>query len=118
MKKIFFALFLIPFLNNHITAQSYADDVAQIVFDNCTSCHHTGGVAPFPLMTYSEVSSMASLIQPAVNNAIMPPWPPDNTYSQFSHERNLTSAEISTIDSWITAGTPEGNSANTPAAPF
>ncbi len=117
MKKIYLSLILIVFFAGQSTAQTYADDVAQIVFDNCTSCHHTGGIAPFPLMTYAEVSSMASLIQPAVNNRVMPPWPPNSNYSQLAHDRSLTQAEITTINNWINAGTPQGNPANTPPTP-
>ncbi|MCH2023047.1 MAG: T9SS type A sorting domain-containing protein [Saprospiraceae bacterium] len=118
MNNFIITLCLCFIMIHQTNAQTYADDIAQIFFDNCTVCHHNGGVAPFSLMTYAEVSSMTSLIQPAVNNEIMPPWPPDNTYSQFTHERSLTSTEISAIDSWINAGAPEGNSANTPAPPF
>lgn len=98
-------------------AQTYADDVAQIIFDNCTSCHHSGGIGPFPLMTYSDVSSMTSMIQTEINNGNMPPWSPNEHYSDFAMSRSLTAAEITTINDWINNGSPQGNPANTPAAP-
>lgn len=98
-------------------AQTYADDVASILFDNCTNCHHNGGIAPFSLMSYNDAQSRAAMIQNAVVSKRMPPWPPNNNYAQFAHERSLTAAEIATIDAWANAGAPQGNPANTPATP-
>lgn len=100
-----------------IQAQTYADDVATILFNNCTSCHHAGGLAPMPLMTYNDVFPYASTIQLEVNNKTMPPWPPDNNYQEYVHSRSLTAAEITTINNWVNAGSPQGNPANTPSAP-
>lgn len=117
MKIIYSFLSLFCLFIGQVTAQTYADDVAPIVFDNCTSCHHAGGIAPFSLMTYTDVSSMASLIQTEVNNGDMPPWSPNNNYSEFAHVRSLTAAEITTINNWVNAGAPQGNPANTPATP-
>jgi len=96
---------------------TYADDIAPILFENCTKCHHTGGIAPFPLMTYADASPLASLIQTSVNNGNMPPWPPDNGYQQFAHDRSLTATEIQKINDWVNGGAPQGNAANTPPQP-
>ncbi|WP_052597659.1 FlgD immunoglobulin-like domain containing protein [Aureispira sp. CCB-QB1] len=117
MKKSYLLISLLLLLTGQSMAQTYADDVAQIIFDNCTSCHHAGGIAPFSLMTYSDVFGMASSIQTEVNNGNMPPWSPDDNYSEFAHARSLTSAEIATINNWVNAGAPQGNPQNTPAAP-
>jgi hypothetical protein len=68
-------------------------------------------------MTYNETSPMASAIQAAVSANSMPPWPPDNNYQQYVHDRSLTATEKTTILGWITAGYPEGNAANTPPPP-
>lgn len=99
------------------SAQTWSDDVAQIVYDKCSKCHHTGGVGPFPMTTYAETSPMASLIYDAVNLENMPPWPPDNNYQSYVHDRALTPTEKSTLLDWIIAGTPEGTPANTPPPP-
>lgn len=116
MKQLFtLALALLSYATLH--AQTWADDVASIVFDKCAKCHHTGGVAPFSLMTYQEVSSMSAMIETAVTGDVMPPWPPDNNYQQYAHDRSLTATEKSTLLNWITNGTVEGNPANTPPAP-
>ncbi|BDS13555.1 T9SS type A sorting domain-containing protein [Aureispira anguillae] len=117
MKKIYLSLSLLCLFIGQAQTQTYADDVAQIIFDNCTSCHHNGGIAPFSLMNYTDVSSKASWIQTEVNSGNMPPWSPDDTYSQFAHARSLTTAEITTINNWVNAGAPQGNPANTPPPP-
>ncbi len=117
MKKIYLSISLILFISWQIQSQTYADDVAQIMFDNCTSCHHSGGIGPFSLMTFADVSGVASMVQTEVNNGDMPPWSPDDSYSEFAHARSLTAAEITTINDWVNGGSPEGNAANTPVAP-
>jgi hypothetical protein len=98
-------------------AQTWSDDVASIVYNKCATCHHDGGIAPFSLMTYGEVSPMAAAIHDEIVNDHMPPWPPDNNYQQYSHSRALEAGEKATFLAWLTGGTPEGNSANTPPPP-
>ena len=115
MKKLILLSFLFSGLS--ATAQTWSDNVAQIFYNKCTKCHHSGGIAPTSLMTYSEVSPMASAIAMAVGADNMPPWPPDNNYQQYAHDRSLTSTEKTTILNWITNGSPEGTAANTPPPP-
>jgi hypothetical protein len=117
LKKIILSLSLLANFSLALEAQTYADNIAKIVFDNCTSCHHNGGIGPFPLMTYTDVVGVASMIQTEVNAGNMPPWSPNNHYSEFAMARSLTATEISDINDWINNGTPQGNPANTPAAP-
>jgi hypothetical protein len=115
MRKIIFLFWL--FLGFNSFAQTWSDGIAQLVYDKCTKCHHTGGIAPFSLMTYSEASPMAGAIYDAVAQDRMPPWPPDNNYQQYAHNRALNATEKSTLLSWCTNGAPEGVSANTPPPP-
>ena len=98
-------------------SQTWADDVAQIVYEKCTKCHHSGGVGPFPLMTYGETSPMASLIDAAVTQDVMPPWPPNNNFQNYAHDRSLSTLEKATLLAWLNGGTPEGNPTNTPPPP-
>ncbi len=114
MKKLLLLCTLFP---TFIFAQTWSDDVASIVYNKCTKCHNTGGIAPFPLSTYNEVSPMASAIYDAISQDRMPPWPPSNTYNQYVHDRSLSATEKTTLQNWLLNGTPEGNSANTPPPP-
>lgn len=115
MKKILLLVSLAFTLGSF--SQTYSDDVAQLIFDNCASCHNPSGIAPFSLMDYSEVTSQAAGIYDAISQDRMPPWPPNDDYKPFSHSRALEALEKTTIIDWINNGTPEGNPANTPAPP-
>lgn len=115
MKKCILLSFIL--VNLGINAQTWSDDVAQVVYNKCTKCHHQGGIGSFSLMTYDEVSPMATEIYNAVNDGHMPPWPPDNNYQQYVHDRSLNAAEKTTILDWILNGVPEGVAANTPPPP-
>lgn len=98
-------------------SQTFADDVAQLVYDNCSSCHHSNGIAPFSLMNYQEVSTNAAQIYDAIAQDRMPPWPPNDNYKSFSHSRALSSQDKTTLLDWLSNGMPEGDPANTPAPP-
>lgn len=116
MKLLSFLIILSSFLFTN--AQTWSDDLAQIFYDKCSKCHNISGVGPFPLTTFAEASSMASVIYDAVNLNEMPPWPPDNNYQSYVHDRSLSASEKSTMLNWLTNGTPEGDPANTPPPPI
>lgn len=115
MKSILLSFVLL--LSTTTIAQTWSDDVASIFYEKCTKCHNSGGVAPFSLMTYQDVSPMAGIIYDAVSNETMPPWPPNNGYQQYVHNRALDSVQKSTLLSWLLNSFPEGNPANTPPPP-
>ena len=69
-------------------------------------------------MTYQETSSMSVALYDAVFQDRMPPWPPDNNYQQYVHDRSLSPTEKITMLDWLLNGTPEGNPANTPPPPI
>lgn len=98
-------------------SQTWSDDVATIFYNKCGQCHHNGGIAPFSLLTYNEAGPMASFIYSAVDTEQMPPWPPNNNYQQYAHDRALSSTEKTTVLNWINNGALEGNPANTPPPP-
>jgi hypothetical protein len=105
------------FVTTNVISQTWSDDVAQIVYDKCSQCHHAGGVGPFPLMTYAETSPMAAAMAASISTDEMPPWPPNNDYQQYVHDRSLSITEKTTILNWIANGTPEGTPGNTPPPP-
>ena len=42
---------------------TFARDIAPLVHRRCSSCHHTGGSGPFPLVTYRDVQRRLRQIQ-------------------------------------------------------
>lgn len=96
---------------------TFSDNIAAIVYSNCTKCHREGGIGPFKLESYQDVMNNGLAIKAAVTAGYMPPWPPDTTYSRFSHERTINSQQINDIATWVDAGMPEGNPSNAPQPP-
>jgi len=112
--------FLIILIFNNSQAQSavtWAEDIAPILYQNCTKCHHSGGAGGFSLVNYVEAASIAGAIKSAVVSKNMPPWPPDPNYSEFAYERRLSDYQINLISQWADAGAPQGNPALAPSPP-
>jgi len=120
-KKTFSAFLVLSLhlgtLNCFAQSPDWAQNVAPIFYGKCTGCHHSGGIAPFPLITYTDAQPWASLIQADVQSGKMPPWPPDTTYKRYVHERVLSPQEINTIVTWVNNGTPAGNLSLAPPPP-
>jgi hypothetical protein len=99
-------------------SQTWSGEIASLFYDKCTKCHNPNGIAPFSLTTYAETSPMAAAIYDAVNLDKMPPWPPNNTFQQYVHDRELSAAQKSSVLNWLTSGAPEGSASLTPAPPI
>lgn len=99
------------------TTPVWSTDIAPILFNNCATCHHSGGLAPFELTTYSGAVAQAAGINGAVQSGHMPPWPPDPSYSHMAHERIVPAADKARIAAWVAGGTPQGNPALAPPTP-
>ncbi len=96
---------------------TWATDVAPIIYANCATCHRDGGIAPFSLMSYGEASTFSYSIKAATQSGEMPPWPPDQKYQRYAHERTLSQQEIKTLAAWVDAGAPQGDMADAPMPP-
>lgn len=96
---------------------TWATDIAPILYANCTKCHHTGGAGHFPLLTFSDAYANAFNMSNDVSNGIMPPWPPDENYKHFAHERVISQTEIDAINNWVSGGRPIGDITQAPAQP-
>lgn len=98
-------------------AVTYARDIAPILQANCVKCHREGEVAPFPLVSYADASKRARQIARVTQSRFMPPWKPEPDFGHFVDERRLSDREVALISNWAEAGSPEGNTADLPAAP-
>lgn len=96
---------------------TFSENIAAILYKNCTTCHREGGIAPFKLVTYEDVYARGPYIKWAVSERTMPPWPPDPSYRQFMHERLLDEDEINAIVQWVDGGMPRGNPQLAPPHP-
>jgi hypothetical protein len=96
---------------------NFSQHIAPIIYKNCTSCHRTGEIAPFPLTNYEEVSNWSSMIKHVTGIKYMPPWKPDPAYQRYQRENFLTDSEIQLIADWVDQGSVQGNPADEPELP-
>lgn len=91
---------------------NFTDDVAPIVFENCTPCHHKNGAAPFAIQSYHDVVKRAKMITYVTESGYMPPWPADTKYSHFIGEKVLTENEKKIIREWYLQGSIAGDTSH------
>lgn len=105
--------------NDGAAPVTFAGDVAQILYDNCVSCHRPEGVAPMSLMSYEEVRPWATVIRERVASRKMPPWhiDPNIGIQKYKGDRSLSADEIATVLEWVDQGAPLGDLAELPAPP-
>jgi len=92
-------------------AQTYTDEVARIINDNCVVCHREGGIGPMSFETYEQVRPWAPLIQMRVANREMPPYAYDHGIGiqDLQGDWRLSQDEIDTVVAWVNAGAQYGN---------
>jgi hypothetical protein len=119
MKKLFtLSIFYLFSLQMGLSqTPTWADNIAPILYKNCTKCHNPNGAAPFSLLTYAEAYQNRFGIKAAVITRSMPPWSPDPNYQHFANERVLSNADIDAISNWVNGNAPQGNLANAPTPP-
>ncbi|MCA9184010.1 MAG: tetratricopeptide repeat protein [Planctomycetales bacterium] len=108
-------------VNNSITASAsgdednqqasitFSDHIAPIVHGQCSACHREGGVGPFALVSYQDVSARISQIVSVVGRGFMPPWLPEAQTFSFRDERRLTTAQREMFRVWMDQGCPRGD---------
>ena len=110
IKRIIISLFTLSVVSwSYGQNFNWAQDIAPIIYENCSSCHHDGGIAPFELMKFQDVYQNAHAIEHAVLEREMPPWPADPEYMHFANEDYLSQEEIDAIVWWINNGLPTGD---------
>ena len=100
-----------------VTNITFSENVVPIIYQHCSNCHRPGQAGPFPLLSYNDVAKRSLTVRAVVDKKIMPPWPADPAYSQFCEQNFLSDDEISIIDEWVKAGSPEGDLSKLPPIP-
>ena len=99
---------------DHVT---FTEHVAPILYQNCTYCHRDNGNAHFSLATYAQAKSYGSAIAYVTQHHIMPPWPADPEYTQFTGQRILTQRDLDILQKWVQQGMAEGPQHKLPSLP-
>src|SRR5581483_148067 len=102
------------------TPITFSNQVVRLMQQHCQTCHRPSGIAPFPLITYTDALPQARAIKGAVTSRRMPDAVSVRldtgctNADTFEGPRRLTDQEIATIAQWVDAGAPEGNPADLP----
>jgi len=102
---------------NGLTAVTYTRNIAPIMQAHCVQCHRDNEIAPFPLVSYADVSKRARQLVRVTQSRLMPPWKPEPGFGHFLNERRLTERERALLAEWAKAGAPEGDLDNLPPPP-
>ncbi len=98
-------------------APTWSHDIAPIVYQRCTACHHPGGAGPFSLLTYADARRWAPQVMAVTQSHFMPPWLPEPGYGDFADVRRLSDHETELIRDWVKAQMPQGDPVEAPAPP-
>lgn len=91
--------------------------IAPILYNHCSGCHHVGGSGPFNLLTYDDARRWGTVIQTVTHNRYMPPWLPESGFGDFADSRRLSDEDLSLIGTWVESGMPEGVLTEAPKPP-
>jgi Flp pilus assembly protein TadD/mono/diheme cytochrome c family protein len=99
------------------SAVTWSRQIAPLVYNNCTTCHHPGGAGPFSLLTYEDARRWGQQMAVVTSSRYMPPWLPEQGYGKFADERRLTDEQIALIAKWVKTGMQPGDPSAAPPAP-
>jgi hypothetical protein len=103
--------------SSFVAEPTFAEDVAPILYKNCTTCHRPGGLGPFSLLDYDSAKVNVNEMRDAVATGQMPPWHAEGPRGVFRNDRRLDDADKQTILRWIDQGAKPGDLRNLPAKP-
>ena len=98
-------------------APTFSKDVAPIVWSRCATCHRSGEIGPFSLITYADVKRRLTQVERVTRAGVMPPWKPLGPLDGFEDDRRLRPNESALLRDWIAAGAPEGDPRDLPVLP-
>ena len=98
-RSLFFTLLTVASICNAQT--STFNDVAPILYKNCTNCHRSGGGAPFSMLSFNSIAPWTTSMVHALQHGEMPPWGADTSYMHFVNERPITQSDKSALLNWI-----------------
>jgi mono/diheme cytochrome c family protein len=87
---------------------TFNQEIAPIIYGNCSACHRPGEAAPFPLLSYEDVVKKAKTIAKVTAVRLMPPWKAEPASYAYHDERRLTEPQIALIQAWVEQGMPQG----------
>lgn len=90
------------------TPPTFNERIAPILIQKCAPCHHEGGVAPFPLVSYEDVRKRYDLVLTVTMRRAMPPTRGESDFGTIITEPKLTDEELVALQRWVRVSLPEG----------
>lgn len=100
-----------------ISDVTYHNRISRILQQNCIECHRNGGVGPFPLDTFADVTGHAAMVRQVVERGVMPPWfaaKIEGQHDLWANDRTLPDLDRSDLLTWLKSDRPEGDAADAP----
>ena len=102
-----------------LSGVTFHKDIEPILQRSCQSCHVSGGIAPFPLLSYADARPFGAAMVEQTKSRSMPPWHAQNTDEctvplGWKNDTRLSELELATFEAWQAGGFPEGNLADAP----
>lgn len=108
-----------------VTAEvTYHGEIARLVQRHCGECHRDGGVGPFALDSYDDLTAHAGMVKEVLRRGTMPPWfaadEASNESEQattpltWANDRSLAANEKATLLAWLSSDRPLGDPADAP----
>ena len=101
----------------HSADATFAEDVAPILYKNCTMCHRPDGAGPFPLFEFDSAKAYTHEMRERVSAGEMPPWHAVGPRGVFRNDRRLSDSDRNTIIRWIDGGAKSGDLKKLPQRP-
>ncbi len=100
------------------STRTYHNQISRLINRHCARCHREGGVGPFALDTYNDLTAHSAMVRAVVQGGTMPPWfaakSDPSKASPWANDASLTPTEQQDLVDWIDAGHPLGNIADAP----
>lgn len=98
---------------------TFHDRISRILQKHCQECHHDGGLAPFPLVSYDDAKSHRAMIAREVKRGQMPPWFAEpaksgENHPGWLHDRSLPASDKADLLAWLGGELAEGDPADAP----
>lgn len=97
-------------------APTWEADVKPLMAASCVSCHVEGGIAPFALTSYEQVSAMKDAVRLAVESRRMPPYLAGDGCADYADDQRLSPEQVAMLGAWAEAGAPRGGPETPPIA--
>jgi hypothetical protein len=93
---------------------TFAETIEPLLQDKCQRCHHDGGIAPFPLVTYDDIKNVSGAARLQVSSRKMPPWGAwDDAACTVNHkwkdDLRLSDQQVKDFVAWVDGGMPIGD---------